>query len=223
MKTMSWRQIVLLSFIFLLSTAFTTLSVQPPTIEPTREQLLSGEPFIYRIEPDARGGEAYKLVYLVRVPIEVFWRFKTDFQGDFIQTNKYIEEQRVILEEQNLVIIENRLTSRPESRFRWRNILYPSKYRLDFFLENPEQCGQRFHYGHFQLEPLGSYTKVTHVAYFDFFGSSLWAQYPWEGGMKAFLDYIARWDQQTILRVKDDFQGKSAGRGQRSTEPKQRQ
>ena len=203
------RQIFLFSLIFLLSTGFTILSVQPPTIEPTREQLLSGEPFIYRIEPDSRGGEAYKLVYFVPAPIEVFWRFKTDFHGDFIETNKYLEEQRVIREEHNLVIVENRLSNKPEVTFRWRNVLHPSKYRLDFFLENPEQCGQRFHYGYFQLEPLGRYTKVTHVAYFDFFGSSLWALYPWEGGMKAFLDYLARWEQQTILRVERNYLGKS--------------
>ena len=208
---MTSRQIVLFIFIFLLSTGFTLLSVQPPTVEPTVEKLLSGEPFVYRIEPESRGGEGYKLVYLVPVPIEVFWRFKTDFHGDFIETNRYLAEQRVIREEHNLVIIENKLVNKPESIFRWRNVLYPSKYRLDFFLENPEQCGQRFHYGHFQLEPLGSYTKVTHVAYFDFFGSSLWAQYPWEGGMRAFLDYLARWEQQTILRVKLNYQSKSSG------------
>jgi len=209
MKKMSARQIVLLSFIFLLSTGFTFLQVQSPTVEPNREQLLSGEPFIYRIEPEARGGEAYKLVYIVPVPIEIFWRFKTDFYGSFVKTNKYLKEQRVIREERNLVIIENRLSNKPDSRFRWRNILYPSNYRLDFVLENPEQCGQRFHYGHFQLEPLGSNTKVSHTAYFDFFGSSLWAQYPWEGGMELFLDYIARWEQKTILQLKENYQGKS--------------
>jgi len=209
MRIMSSRQIVLLSFFFLFLTGFTSLQVQSPTIEPNREQLLSGEPFIYRIEPEARGGEAYKLVYIVPVPIEIFWRFKTDFHGAFIQSNKYVKEQRIIREEQNLVIIENRLSNKPESIFRWRNILDPSKYRLDFVLENPEQCGQRFHYGHFQLEPLGSKTKVSHAAYFDFFGSSLWAQYPWKGGMQAFLDYIARWEQKTVLQLKENYLGKS--------------
>ncbi|MCG6980278.1 MAG: hypothetical protein LJE88_02615 [Deltaproteobacteria bacterium] len=207
---MSARQTLLLSLMVLLSTGFTILSVQPPTIEPNREQLLSGEPFIYRIEPEARGGEAYKLVYMVPVPIEVFWRFKTDFRGSFVETNKYVKEQSVIREEANVVIVENRLSSRPESLFRWRNILYPNKYRLDYVLENPEQCGQRFHYGHFQLEPLGSNTKVTHEAYFDFFGSSLWALYPWEGGMQAFLDYNARWEQKTVQQLKENYLGKSA-------------
>jgi hypothetical protein len=149
-------------------TGFTNLSAQSPTVEPSEEKLSTGEPFIYRIAPDARGGEAYKLVYLVPVPIDVFWKFKTYFHGDFIETNKYVKNQRVLREEQNVVIIENRLSNKPDSKFRWRNILYPNRYRLDFVLENPEQCGQRFYYGHFKLEPLGSYTKVSHAAYFDF-------------------------------------------------------
>jgi hypothetical protein len=202
---MGHRRLALPIFVFFFLNGFTNLPVNPPSVEPKSKELLSGKPFIYRIEPDARGGEAYKLVYIVPVPVEVFWRFKTDFSGDFIETNKYVKNQRVLREEQNVVIIENMLSNKPGSKFRWRNILFPSKYRLDFVLENPEQCGQKFHYGHFQLEPLGSYTKVSHSAYFDFFGASLWAQYPWEGGMYAFLDYIARWDQETILRVKNDY------------------
>ena len=202
---MGHRRLVLLTFVLFFLTGFTNLSAQSPTIEPSEKQLSTGEPFIYRIVPDARGGEAYKLVYLVPVPIEVFWKFKTDFHGDFVKKNKYVKEQKVIRQEPNLVIIENRLSNKPESSFRWRNILYPNRYRFDFVLENPEQCGQRFHYGHFQLEPLGSQTKVSHEAYFDFFGASLWAYYPWEGGMYAFLDYIARWEQETILKLKDDY------------------
>ena len=203
MASRAVRLFPLLIFLFL--TGFTNLSAQSPTVEPSAEQLSTGEPFIYRIAPDARGGEAYKLVYLAPVPIEVFWKFKTDFHGDFIETNKYVKNQRVLREEKNVIIIENRLANKPDSKFRWRNILSPKKYRLDFVLENPEQCGQRFHYGHFQLEPFGSYTKVSHAAYFDFFGASLWAHYPWEGGMYAFLDYIARWEQETVLKVKDDY------------------
>ena len=200
------RRLALLIFVLFFLTGFTNLSAQSPTIEPSEKQLSTGEPFIYKIEPDAKGGEAYKLVYLVPFPIEVLWRFKTDFHGDFLETNKYIKNQRVIREKQNVVIIEDRLSSKLGSKFRWRNILFSNKYRLDFVLENPEQCDQKFHYGHFQLEPLGAHTKVSHVAYFDFFGASLWAYYPWEGGMYAFLDYIARWEQETILKVKDDYE-----------------
>lgn len=193
-------------FVVLFFFCSTSLSAQSPTAEPSQKHLSTGEPYIYRIAPDARGGEAYKLVYLVPVPVEVFWKFKTDFHGDFLETNKYVMSQRVIREEQNVAIIENRLSNKPDSKFIWRNILFPKKYRLDFVLENPEQCGQRFHYGYFQLEPLGSYTKVSHVAYFDFFGATIWAHYPWEGGMYAFLDYLARWEQETILKVKDEYQ-----------------
>jgi len=207
-KLMASRALSLSAFlivVFFSLTGFTSLSVHLPTVEPSEKQLLTGEPFIYRISPDARGGEGYKLVYLAPVRIEIFWKFKTDFHGDFVETNKYVKEQIVIWQEQNLVIIENRLRNKPGSRFRWRNTLYPKRYRLDFVLENPEQCEQRFHYGHFQLEPVGAYTKVSHEAYFDFFGASLWAQYPWEGGMHNFLDYIARWEQETILKVANDY------------------
>jgi hypothetical protein len=38
---------------------------------------------IYHVEPDSRGGQAYKLVYLVQVPIGVYWKFKTHFDNDF--------------------------------------------------------------------------------------------------------------------------------------------
>ena len=93
---MSSRQIILLSLVLLWCTGFTTLSVQPPAIEPNPEKLSSGKPFIHRIEPESRGGEAYKMVYSVPVPIEIFWRFKTDFHGDFIETNKYVREQGAI-------------------------------------------------------------------------------------------------------------------------------
>jgi len=204
---MSYRPVRLLlyfSFAFLLS-GFTNSLVNPPTVEPSHEQLLSGKPFIYRIEPEPRGGQAYKMIYIVPVPIEVFWRFKTDFHGDFVSTNKYVEEQTVIREEKNLVIIENKLTNQPGTRFRWLNILHPRQHRLEFVLENPNQSGQRFHYGYFQLEPFGPNTKVSHAAYFDFFGASLWATFPWQGGMHAFLDYIARWEQKTIVKVKNDY------------------
>jgi len=199
------RLLLFTSFLFFFCSGFTSLSIHPQSVEPKQEELLRGDPLIYRIAPEARGGEAYKMIYIVPVPIEVFWRFKTDFHGDFVETNKYIEEQIVIQEEKNVVVIENKLTNKPGARFIWRNKLHPEKYRLDFVLENPEQCGQRFHYGHFQLEPFGSYTKVSHSAYFDFFGASLWATFPWEGGMYAFLDYIARWEQRTIVQLKDDY------------------
>ena len=84
MASRAVRLLPLLVFLFV--TGFTNLSAQSPTVEPSEKQLSTGEPFIYRIAPDARGGEAYKLVYLIPVPIEVFWKFKTDFHGDFVET-----------------------------------------------------------------------------------------------------------------------------------------
>ena len=51
---------------------------------------------IESLPPDQRGGKAYKLVYRVAVPIDAFWKFKTDFENDFLVTNKYIREHRLI-------------------------------------------------------------------------------------------------------------------------------
>jgi hypothetical protein len=78
-------------------------------------------------------------------------------------------------------------------------------HRLDFVLLNPEQCRQKYHYGHIQLESVARGTRITQVAYFDFWGASLWANYLWRGGMKEFLSYTAHWEQETILHLKDRY------------------
>ena len=52
---------------------------------------------------------------------------------------------------------------------------------------------------------MGESTKVTHVAYFDFFGATLWVHYPWGGGMLDFLEYTAQWEQRTILQLKNNY------------------
>ena len=82
------------SFLFL--NGFVGMSVHPATVEPDAEELLSKQRVIYRIKPEERGGEAFKLIYLVPVSVDVFWRFKTDFRGNFLLSNKYIKEHRVI-------------------------------------------------------------------------------------------------------------------------------
>ena len=195
---------------FFLLNGFIGLSVHPATVEPAGEELLSEQMIIYRIEPEKRGGEAFKLVYLVPAPIDVFWKFKTDFKGDFLLSNKYIKEHRYISEIGNVTITENSYSNVPNETFRWQTTVSPHQYRLDFQLENPEECGQEFHYGTIQLEPFKSYTKVTHTAYFDFFGASLWVNLPFEGGMSSFLNYTARWEQETMSRLRNKYSDQPA-------------
>ena len=202
-----WRCLLAGTFFFFIPLSI-VLAIHPLQVEPTHEELLTGKPFIYRVKPDKRGGEAFKLVYLVKVPIEILWSFKTDFESDFLLTNKFIKEHRFIRREDNVVITEIEYSNAPNDTFRWRTTLNFSDYILDFVLENPEKCGQRFHYGRIQLNSIGKYTKITHVAYFDFLGASLWVHYPWQGGMSEFLDYTARWEQEAALRLKDRYQGK---------------
>ena len=160
---------------------------------------------IYQIAPDIRGGKAYKLVYLVKSPIDFYWKFKTDFDNDFLVGNKYIREHHFISQTGNTVITENKYTSGPDVYFRWQTTVFPQARRLEFVLLNPEHCRQKFHYGHIQLESTSEGTRVTQVAYFDFWGVSLWANYPWVGGMKDFLSYTVRWEQETLLNLRDRY------------------
>jgi hypothetical protein len=72
---------------------FCHLVIPYSTNAQTRQKrLVNDQVFIYQIAPDKRGGKAYKLVYLVEAPIDVYWKFKTDFDNDFLVKNKYIRE-----------------------------------------------------------------------------------------------------------------------------------
>ena len=63
---------LLVALAFSLVHAQGALTVQPASVEPSPEELTRDKEVLYRIEPEARGGEAYKLVYLVPAPLEVF-------------------------------------------------------------------------------------------------------------------------------------------------------
>ena len=165
---------------------------------------------IYQIAPDKRGGKAYKLVYLVSVQKDVFWRFKTDFDNNFLLENKYIQEHHFISRNGNKVITEDKYTNSPNEYFRWQTTIFAQSKRLDFVLLNPKQCRQKFHYGYIQLKSVPEGTQVTQVGYFDFLGSSFWANYPWGGGMKDFLSYTARWEQKTIVNLKNRYDDKNS-------------
>ena len=170
-----------------------------------QKQSGNDEVFIYQITPEKNGGKAYKLVYFVKAPIDLYWKFKTDFDNDFLAKNKYIREHNFISKNGTTVITEDKYTNAPDVYFRWQTTVFPEAHRLDFLLLNPEQCRQKYHYGNIQLESVSKGTRVTQVAYFDFWGASLWANYPWSGGMKDFLSYTAHWEQEITLHLKDRY------------------
>ncbi len=180
-------------------------AVSYATSSTSGKKIFGKEVLFYDLRPDSRGGEGYKLVYLVQVPIEVYWKFKTDFDNDLLVRNKYIREHHFISRKDNKIITDDKYTFGPDVFFRWQTEVFPDSHRLDFTLLNPEQSGQRFHYGYIQLEAVEQGTKVTQVAYFDFFGASFWANYPWGGGMQDFLRYTAHWEQELILQLKEQY------------------
>jgi len=167
---------------------------------------------IYHLEPETRGGRAYKLVYHVPVPLGVYWKFKTDFDNDFLLHHKYIREHRFISRTGNIVLTEDKYANAPDIFFRWQTKVFPKTHRLEFSLTNAKECGQKFHYGTIQVEATKDGTKVTQVAYFDFWGAHIWARYPWGGGMKDFLLYTARWEKKILLHLKNRYSGET-GKG----------
>jgi hypothetical protein len=176
---------------------------------PDKQKLLADKIYIYKLKLEHKSGSGYKLVYLVDVPLEVYWRFKTDFENDFLLSNKYIKFHRFVNRQKNLIITEDEYSYQRGKIFRWQTTVMPDDYRLIFKLLNPEACDQKYHHGYIQLESFESKTKVTQIAYFDFFGVTFWANYPFYGGMYHFLKYTARWEQETILKLKDRYTVKS--------------
>ena len=160
---------------------------------------------IENLPPGPTGGQGYRLTYIAPAPIDVYWRFKTDFDNNFLKENKFILSHRFIRRDEDTVITENEYSTKPNVVFRWKTRFSIKDYRLDFVLLNPESTGHEFHYGKILLSPQGETTRVVQEGYFNFFGASLWAVYPWSGGMKAFLKYTAQWECDMVLKNFDQY------------------
>jgi len=158
-----------------------------------------GEPVITLLKPERADGRGYRLEYTVDAPLDVTWRFKTDFDSEIVLTNKMIISHRLISRSADSVITETVQSNRPEAVFRWKTVLFPDRYRLEFVLQDPDECGMKYFYGSIVMQSVGSATRVTQVAYLDFFGVSLWIHYPFRGGMSQTLNDNVRWEQQAVL------------------------
>lgn len=177
-----------------------------PAAQPGDQQAYNNDPVITKLKPERKKGRGYKLVYIIDATVDVVWKFKTDFDNQFLLSNKFFTSHRLVSQEPGVVVTENEYSNKPRVKFRWRTTLSPEQYLLEFVLLNPEECGQKYHYGHIQLEALGTRTRVTQVAYFDFFGVSFWVNYPFTGGMSSFLKYTAAWEQQTVLDLRESYE-----------------
>ncbi len=156
------------------------------------------DPVITKLKPEREHGRGFRMVYTIDAPVDEVWDFKTRFGSQVLLKNKFITSHRLISTDGDVVITETVYANKPGDVFKWRTTVLPEQKRLEFELLNPEACGQQYHYGYVQLQAQRDATRVTHVAYFDFFGVSLWVNYPFRGGMKRFLEYTAQWEQQTI-------------------------
>ena len=209
MRLKQWARIISSIILWTICIGLQESSFQSAYAQNGREPSEDARIVIEAIPPDPRGGSAYKLAYLVKAPIQSYWKLKTDFDNDFLVENKYIREHKLISQNGNSTITENKYANGPDNYFRWRTTVYPESNRLEFVLLNPEHCGQRFHYGQIRLEAVEQGTRVVQTAYFDFFGAAFWASFPWRGGMRHFLTYTAQWEQQIVLRLKERYENES--------------
>lgn len=154
--------------------------------------------------PEQDRGRGFKLEYVVNAPLDVFWKYKTHFDNELLHNNRYINSHNLVSREGNRVITETVYSYKPREVFKWQTTVYPDRYFLEYTLLNPEECRQKYHYGSIQLEAEGTGTRVIHVSYFDFFGVSLWVNYPFKGGMSHFLKYTARWEQQLLSELESE-------------------
>jgi len=176
--------------------ASSAFSSQQSTAEPPDKIRLNSEPVISKLKSERAHGRGFKLEYLVSAPLDVFWDYRTNFDNELLHQNKYIVSHRLVSHEDNLVITETEYTYKPKAVFKWQTTVHSDRYLLEYTLLNPKECSQKYHYGYIQLQEEGDGTRVTHVAYFDFFGASFWVNYPFKGGMTRFLEYTAQWEQQ---------------------------
>ena len=178
---------------------------------PPQDEFTENDPIISKLKPERSHGRGFKLEYVVSAPLEELWSFKTNFDSDLLHKNKFINAHKLVSREKNQVITETEYSYKPRSVFKWQTTMFPEQNLLEYVLLNPEECGQKYHYGSIQLEAEGNSTRVTHIAYFDFFGVTFWVNYPFKGGMSEFLKYTARWEQQF---VSDFEQRKNTGQAQ---------
>jgi hypothetical protein len=166
--------------------------------EPAHKTQINTAPVISKLMPERKHGRGFKLEYSVNASLDVFWRYKTDFDNQHLLRNKLINSHRLVSRDGDVVITETEYSNKPNVVFRWKTTVFPDQYLLKYELLNPDECGQKYHYGFVQLEGQGLDTRVTQVAYFDFFGVSFWVNYPFKGGMSRFLKYTAQWEREYI-------------------------
>ena len=193
---------VLLAMLF----AASGIASETAVTESSNGQLLNGDPVITKLKPERKGGRGFKLVYSVDASVDAFWKFKTDFDSPLLLRNKLISSHRLVSRADNVVVTETEYSHRPSAVFRWQTTVFPEQHLLRYELLNPQECGQKYHYGYIQLEALDSGTRVNQVTYFDFFGASVWVNYPFKGGMSQVLKYTAGWEQEFISEFGYQYQ-----------------
>lgn len=170
----------------------------PVYAEESPDAVLNRDIRIFRIPSPYGGGYGYRLKYSMPVPLDVCWRFKTDFGSDFLLRSSLITAHRLLRRNGNVAVTETVYAAAPGKRFIWKTTTDPRTHRMIFRLMNPHSAGQRYHSGVIRLIESGNRTVIIQEAYFDFVGAVFWVHNPLQGGMRDILKTTARWEQQTV-------------------------
>ncbi len=190
------------AFHAILAAVCVALGAQAPVVlagSQGLDTLPAGEPVITILKPERADGRGYRLEYTLDAPLDIAWKFKTDFDSKIVLSNKMVLSHRLISHTADEVVTESVQSNKPKAVFRWKSMLYPEQHRLEFVLLDPDEAGMDYLYGSIRLQAMGSATLVTQVAYMDFFGVTLWVHYPLRGGMSQTLSDNVHWEQQAVM------------------------
>lgn len=150
-------------------------------------------------------GYTFRITYQVPVPMEVYWRIKTDFESDFVAGNPFIHAHRFIGRSGNIAVTQTEFKTAPGKTFTWVTTVQHRQHRLLFELGNAEEIGHNFNGGSIQLEDAGPKTNVIQIIRFKFPGDFFWVNFPWHNGMRSSMVDIARWEQKAVYRLRNSY------------------
>jgi hypothetical protein len=83
-----------------LSLLFAAAWLLLPTSSDARDQealpaRLEKRTRVFEVKPSAKGGHGVRMVYYAPVKLDTFWRFRTDFQNEWLISNKYPESRTI--------------------------------------------------------------------------------------------------------------------------------
>ena len=178
--------VIMTSSFLLILGGCSTLPVYSPTIEPSEQELLSGQVVSYRISPEERGGYAYKSVFYIDMPLQTVWEVMKDVEE---YPHEIIRSHQIISISDNKAITKDEYNSSPGTFYTWQTTFDERNKKITYNLVNLDSfqfAGEKvsFNYGTKQLYEFGNRTKFVQHGYLKSRYASSWINSGDYWGMK---------------------------------------